>query len=161
MKVLSPLIDYFFATGKMKPVGAIEGDKSKTIVLPVTSTTNNAILYFNPDEEITGSKIKSIEIIPSETVGASVYNGTAYDNIPLNNMQYGIIVFSNMKREILASFPLSTLVRSTNQGKATFTELDEIAWEMCYVFFPSLSGSGISTNNCVTVRLYFDEKNLL
>jgi hypothetical protein len=161
MKIVSPIIEYFKATGKMKSVGAIEGDRSDTIVIPVSSTQNNAVLYFNPDESITSANIKSIEVLPSETLGASQFNGRAYDNIPLNNTQYGLIVLSNIRREIIATFPLSTLVRSTNQGKATYVDFTDVVWENCYVIFPNLSGSGISTNNCVTVRLYYNEKSLL
>jgi hypothetical protein len=156
MKILSPLLSYFNSTGKMKAVGAVEGEFSKTIVLPITNIQNSFTLYFNPDNELSNSVIRSIELLTTTNVSVVQKNGQNYDNLSAGQAAGGILVLSNVRREILASFPLATIVRSTNQGKATFTNFSEVSWDSCFVFFPSPVAA--ANTYAVTVRVYFDKK---
>lgn len=156
MKILSPLLSYFNATGKMKAVGCVEGEFSKTIVLPITNIQNSFTLYFNPDNELSDSVIKSVELLTSTNLSVVQKNGRTYDNLSAAQAAGGILVLSNSRREILASMPLNTIVRSTNQGKATFTNFSDVIWESCYVFFPS--PVGVADTYAVTLRVYFDKK---
>jgi len=156
MKILSPLLNYFATTGKMKSVGAIEGEFSKTIVLPITNVTPSQVLYFRPDNELSDSIIRSVECVISSNVSTVFFNGTPFDNLSDTQAAGGIFVLSNSRREILATLPLYSLIRSINQGKASFSCFKDIIWESCYVYFPS----PVSTADtyAVTLRVYFDKK---
>lgn len=156
MKILSPLLNYFATTGKMKSVGAIEGEFSKTIVLPITNVTRNQVLYFRSDNELSDSIIRSVECVDSSNLSNVFFNGTAFNNLSSGQAAGGIFVVSNSRREILATLPLYSLIRSINQGKPIFSCFKDIIWESCYVYFPS----PVSTADtfAVTLRVYFDKK---
>lgn len=156
MKILSPLLSYFSTTGKMKAVGCVEGEFSKTIVLPITNIQNSFTLYFNPDNELSNSVIRSIELLTSTNVSVVEKNGINYDNLSDAQAAGGILVLLSPKREILASLPLATIIRSINAGKATYTNFSDVAWDSCYVFFPSPVAA--ADTYAVTVRVYFDKK---
>jgi hypothetical protein len=156
MKILSPLLNYFATTGKMKSVGAIEGEFSKTIVLPITNITPSQVLYFRSDNELSDSIIRSVECVVSTNLGVVSFNGTLFDNISDTQAAGGIFVLSNSRREILATLPLYSLIRSINQGKASFSCFKDIIWESCYVYFPSPVAT--ADTYAVTLRVYFDKK---
>lgn len=156
MRIVSPLIKYFFETDKARSVGCVEGERSKTIVLPITSTQPFTSLYFQPDNTLTKSVIKSIECVSGENVTPVFNNGTAYDNPVAAQLAGGILVLSNLKREVIAELPLYSLIRSVNQGKASFTQFKEVDWQACYVYLPSVGT--LATNNAITLRVYYSDK---
>lgn len=156
MRIVSPLIKYFFDTDKARSVGCIEGDRSKTIVIPITTTQAFAPLYFSPDEVLTKSVIKSIEVVEGTNLTPVFKNGVAYDNPVALLLAGGVLVLSNLKREVIAEMPLVSLIRSVNAGKATFTSFTDVDWQNCYVYFPS--PGIIATNNAVTLRVYYNDK---
>jgi hypothetical protein len=156
MRIISPLIKYFFDTDKARGVGCIEGDRSKTIVIPITTTQPFTPIYFQPDAQLTDSDVKSLECVSAENLSPVYDNGNAYDNLPAAQLSQGILVLSNLKREVIAELPLYTLIRSINQGKASFTDFESINWQASYVYFPAVVS--ISTFNAVVIRAYYSDK---
>jgi len=156
MRIISPLIKYFFDTDKARGVGCIEGDRSKTIVIPITTTQPFTPIYFQPDAQLTDSDVKSLECVSAENLSPVFDNGNAYDNLPAAQLSQGILVLSNLKREVIAELPLYTLIRSINQGKASFTDFESINWQASYVYFPAVVS--IATFNAVVIRAYYSDK---
>jgi hypothetical protein len=156
MRIVSPLIKYFFDTDKARGVGCVEGERSKTIVLPITTIQPFTPIYFQPDNDLTKSVIKSVECVSGENLTPVFQGGKAYDNPNAAELTGGILVLSNLKREIIAELPLYTLIRSVNQGKASFTQFKDIDWQACYVFIPSVGS--LATNNAICLRVYYSDK---
>ena len=156
MRIISPLIKYFFDTDKARGVGCIEGDRSKTIVIPITTTQPFTPIYFQPDAQLTDSDVKSLECVSAENLSPVFNNGIAYDNLPASLLSQGILVLSNLKREVIAELPLYTLIRSINQGKASFTDFESINWQASYIYFPAVVS--IATVNAVALRAYYSDK---
>lgn len=156
MRIVSPLIKYFFDTDKARSVGCIEGDRSKTIVVPITTVQPFTPIYFQPDAQLTDSEVKSLECVSAENLSPVYNNGDEYDNLPAAQLSQGVLVLSNLKREVIAELPLYTLIRSINQGKASFTDFKSVNWQASYVYFPAVAA--ISTFNAVVIRAYYSDK---
>jgi hypothetical protein len=156
MRIVSPLIKYFFDTDKARNVGCVEGERSKTIVLPITTIQPFTPIYFQPDNDLTKSVIKSVECVSGENLTPVFQGGKAYDNPTAAQLAGAILVLSNLKREIIAELPLYTLIRSVNQGKASFTQFKDIDWQACYVFIPSVGT--LATSNAICLRVYYSDK---
>ena len=152
-RIVSPLIQYFFSSNMANEVGCIEGELSKTIVLPISSVQPNFQMYFNDDPSLDKAIIRSIEVVPSTTLGKIAKNGVYYDPLYLD-LAGGILVIQNNKNELLATLGLWTLIRSENKGKATFTYFKDIDWSSSYVYFPNVGT--ITTSNAVVLRVYYD-----
>jgi hypothetical protein len=156
MRIVSPLIKYFFDTDKARGVGCVEGERSKTIVLPITTIQPFTPIYFQPDNDLTKSVIKSVECVSGENLTPVFQGGNAYDNPVAAQLAGAILVLSNLKREIIAELPLYTLIRSVNQGKASFTQFKDIDWQACYVFITSVGG--LASSNAICLRVYYSDK---
>lgn len=156
MRLISPLIKYFFDTDKARGVGSVEGERSKTIVLPISTTQPFTSMYFQPDEELTKSVIKSVECLISTNISPVFNNGTAYDTISEGQSTGAILVLSNLKREVIAELPLYSLIRSVNKGKASFTQFKNVDWQNCYIYLPNVGT--IATTNAVVLRVYYSDK---
>ena len=156
MRIVSPLIKYFFDTDKARSVGCIEGDRSKTIVIPITTTQPFTPIYFQPDTQLTDSQVKSLECVSGENLTPVFNNGSAYDNLVAAQLAGGILVLSNLEREVIAELPLYSLIRSINKGKASFTQFKDVNWQASYIYFPSVGS--ISASNAVTIRAYYSDK---
>ena len=156
MRIVSPLIKYFFDTDKARNVGCVEGERSKTIVLPISTIQPFTPIYFQPDNDLTKSVIKSVECVSGENLTPVFQGGKAYDNPVAAQLAGAILVLSNLKREIIAELPLYTLIRSVNQGKASFTQFKDIDWQACYVFIPSVGS--LATSNAICLRVYYSDK---
>lgn len=117
-------------------------------------------MYFASDTMLDwyNAEITGIEFIPSETQ-AQFFNGTNryVSNIPATApaLLTGVLYISNLKRELIAQIPLSTLIRSNNLGKLTFTEFTTQIWQNCYVEFVDITG--LNPDNGLEFRVYYKE----
>jgi hypothetical protein len=125
-------------------------------VLPITTIQPFTPIYFQPDNDLTKSVIKSVECVSGENLTPVFQGGKAYDNPVAAQLAGAILVLSNLKREIIAELPLYTLIRSVNQGKASFTQFKDIDWQACYVFIPSVGS--LATINAICLRVYYSDK---
>ena len=158
MRLVSPLINYFFQTNKARKVGCVEGEFSKTIGLPVKSTQPYFEQYFRPDPSLTSSVINSIELVTAATLESITVDGTDYSIATADSYKSTILVLSDINREIIAEIPLRTAVRNINKGKATFTNFENIVWDNCYIYYTDPSGVGITTDDVTCIRVYYTPK---
>lgn len=158
MRLVSPLINYFFQTNKARKVGCVEGEFSKTIGLPVKSTQPYFEQYFRPDPSLTSSVINSIELVTAATLESITVDGTDYSIATADSYKSTILVLSDINREIIAEIPLRTAVRYINKGKATFTNFENIVWDNCYIYYTDPSGVGITTDDVTCIRVYYTPK---
>ena len=158
MRLVSPLIEYLFASKKMKQVGSYEGSYTKSVYMPFTS---NALIgtsyYMQPDQVLDSinNEITAIEVVDSAT-NATAPTVPATDPLSTTQAAQGYFYFCNMKREVIAYVPLYSLIRRLNAGKVQFTNFDDpIVWQNCFVQFDSL-GTAITTANSVWLRVTYN-----
>ena len=158
MRLVSPLIDYLFASGKMKQVGSYEGSYTKSVYMPFTSNALIGTSYYMAPDTILNSKnneITAIEIVDSltNTIAPTV---PATDPLSVAQAKQGYFYFCNMKREVIASVSLAVLIRRLNAGKVQFLQFDDpIVWQNCFIQFDSL-GTAITTSHSVWLRVTYN-----
>jgi len=169
MRLVSPLIEYFFAKKWMKPVGNEEGELSKSVYVPFTSTGayivgDGKAFYFQPDKDLDHKRsvITGIEVV-DVTTNAKIHpyqsqNPSVQDNIAASVAATGMLVVSNTKRDIIATLPLFGLIRRLNQGKPTYVWFDNIIWQDCYLLFTDITSTAASAANGVWLRVYYKKK---
>jgi hypothetical protein len=157
MRIISPLIEYLFASKKIKQVGSYEGAYTKSVYLPFTS---NAALgqqyYLQPDEVLdsVNNFITGIELVDS-TTNSIAPTVPATDPLTPGQAKQGYLYICNSNREILAALPLYTLIRRLNAGKPNYFYFDEpVVWQNCFIQFESL-GTAITTAHSVWLRVTY------
>jgi len=156
MRIITPLLEQFKVNRWFKPVGCIEGEYSKTITLPVSSTSIGQQLYFNSDTELDNAIIKTIELVISTNSIITQYQNSNLDSITQAMSSRAILTLSNNNREVISQMPLSSLVRSYNNGKPAFFLLGDIIWQNCYVEL--VGNTSYSTSNGFFFRVTYDRK---
>jgi len=157
MRLVSPLIDYLLASGKMKQVGSYEGSYTKSVYMPFTSNALIGTSYYMAPDTILNSKnneITAIEIVDSVT-NATAPTVPATDPLSVAQARQGYFYFCNEKREVIAYVPLAALIRRLNAGKVQFLKFDDpVVWQNCFIQFDSL-GTAITTANSVWLRVTY------
>ena len=160
MKIVSPLLEYLFANKMMKQVGSYEGEYTKSVYLPFSTTALvGTQYYFTPDEVLDSANntIRCIEIVDSLTNAVAPVS-PARDNLSIAQLRQGSLYLTNRKREIVAQIPLALLVRRLNAGKVTFFDYPgNLNWHSCFIQFDSLS-TGINQTHCLTLRVSYFPK---
>jgi hypothetical protein len=157
MNIITPLLKQFQVNKWFKPVGCIEGEYSKTITLPVSSTAIGQQLYFNSDTELDNAVIKTIELVVNQNSAITQYQNLNLDTISQLLSSRAILTLSNNAREVISQMPLSSLVRSYNNGKPAFFLLSDIVWQNCYVEL--VDNTGYATTNGFFFRVTYDRKS--
>jgi len=85
-------------------------------------------------------------------------DGVDYTLSSADTYKAGILVLSDIQREVIAEIPLRSIVRNINKGKATFTNFEKVVWDNCYVYYTDPSGVGLTTDNITTLRVYYTPK---
>jgi hypothetical protein len=157
MRLVSPLIEYLFASGKMKQVGSYEGSYTKSVYMPFTSNALIGTSYYMAPDPILNSvnnEITAIELVDSVT-NSNAPTVPVTDPLSTGQAAQGYFYFCNMNREVIASIPLYSLIRRLNAGKVQFCNFDDtIVWQNCFVQFDSL-GTAITTANSVWLRVTY------
>jgi len=157
MNIITPLLKQFQVNKWFKPVGCIEGEYSKTITLPVSSTAVGQQLYFNSDTELDNAVIKTIELVISTNSIITQYQNSNLDTISQVLSTKAILTLSNNAREVISQMPLSSLTRSYNNGKPAFFLLSDIVWQNCYIEI--VDNTGYATNKGFFLRVTYDRKS--
>lgn len=155
-KIVSPLWSYLKETKKTRPVGAIEGEFSKSITLRVSNTAAGQPLYFNSDTELDNAIIRTIEIDINTNLNKMQYQGVDLDPITQIQSTRAVLVLIDNNRDIIATMPLSTLVRSANKGKPAYFLVENLLWQNCYIEITD--NSGYSTSNGFFLRVTYNRK---
>jgi len=85
-------------------------------------------------------------------------NPSVQDTIAASIAATGMLVMSNSKREVINTLPLFGLIRRLNEGKQTYTWLEDSIWQDCYLLFTDISSTGASAANGVWLRVYYRKK---
>ena len=141
-KVVSPLVDFLESRGYIKPFAGVEGERSKLVTLNFPSGPQNGDpFYFTSDSTLdyTNCTITAIELVDITTLGISITNQGAKDNITSAAAASGYFCFSDNKRNEIAMIPLYNLIRRLNNGKTTFLCIHTQIWQNCYVAVTDIS----------------------
>lgn len=162
MRIISPLIEYFYASKKMKEVGTYEGSYTKAVYLPFQATVLLGTQYYFPPDEVLDSannSINSITLSDSTTL-ATAPTVPATDPLSPSQAAQGYLYICNLKREIIATLPLYTLIRRLQAGKPTYLLFDErVVWQNCFIQFESLT-TGINASHSVCLMVTYSPKEL-
>ena len=157
MRIISPLIEYLTVSKKMKEVGSYEGAYTKSVYLPFTTTALVGTQYYlQPDEVLDSANnfITTIEMVDSVT-NATAPTVPTTDPLSATQAAQGYLYICNLKREILASLPLYTLIRRLQAGKPQYLYFDEpVVWQNCFIQFESLS-TAINSSHSVWLKVTY------
>lgn len=135
MRVISPIIEYFVANKLCKDYTAIEGERSTFVRLnfPLLAAYQTPI-YFDSQSILDGDNctITGIELINPTELAKAPNGDTTLD---VSYYKYGILKIANLKREVIAELPLTSLIRTNNNGKLKFTNFNDQVWQNCFVEF--------------------------
>lgn len=154
--LISPIINYFLTNNLCRDYTAIEGEMSTLVTLNFPDTgLYQKSYYFASQSMLDGQNctITAIEVVPSTEL-TSLPNGQS--NLDASQLSSAVLYVSNLKRQVIAQLPLTTLVRSNNNGKPTWTFFNDQVWQNCYVEF---TNSGFTTPvTPLVLRVYYVTK---
>jgi len=135
-QVISPIMNYFLANNMAKDYTTIEGEMCAYVQLnPPLDANFQEPIYFDSQTMLDGENatITGIEFLTPTTLSNSI-NGNANEYTD-SIAKYGVLTISDLKRQIIAQLPLSSLVTTNNAGKIKFTFFNDQVWQNCYIEF--------------------------
>jgi hypothetical protein len=135
-QVISPIMNYFLANNMAKDYTTTEGEMCQFV--QINPTLNNSFqepIYFNSNTMLDGENatITGIEFLTPTSLSNSPEGlVNDYSN---STAKYGILVISDLKRQLIAQLPLYSLVTQNNNGKIKFTFFNDQVWQNCYIEF--------------------------
>jgi len=156
-QVISPIMNYFLANNMAKDYTGIEGEMCQLVQLnPPTGASIQEPLYFDSNTMLDGDNctITAIEILPVATLSQSPNGQTPIDGGTV--FPQGILTISDLKRQIIAQLPLTSLVTSNNNGKLKFTFFNTHVWQNCFIEF--MIGNITDINNPILFNIYYVPK---
>ena len=135
-QVISPIMNYFLANNMAKDYTTTEGEMCQFV--QINPTLNNSFqepIYFNSNTMLDGENatITGIEFLTPTSLSNSPEGlVNDYSN---STAKYGILVISDLKRQLIAQLPLYSLVTQNNGGKIKFTFFNDQVWQNCYIEF--------------------------
>lgn len=149
-KVISPIMNYFLANNMCKDYTDIEGENIALVQLnPSLSATFQEPLFFDSNTILDGENatITGIEFVNANQLIKTPSGQTTIDASYYAN---GLLTISDLKKQIIAQLPLTSLISQSNGGKIKFTFFNTHVWANCYVDF---TASGITSP---TIPLLFN-----
>jgi hypothetical protein len=129
-------MNYFLANNMAKEYTDVEGEMCQFV--QINPTLNNSFqepIYFDSNTMLDGQNatITGIEFLtPTSLSGTTGGLSNEYYN---SIAKYGIMVVSDLKRQLIAQLPLYSLVTQNNGGKIKFTFFNDHVWQNCYIEF--------------------------
>jgi len=133
-QVISPIMNYFLANNMAKDYTTTEGEMCQFV--QINPTLNNSFqepIYFNSNTMLDGENatITGIEFLTPTSLSNSPEGlVNDYSN---STAKYGILVISDLKRQLIAQLPLYSLVTQNNNGKIKFTFFNDQVWQNCWI----------------------------
>ena len=119
-----------------KNYAGIEGEKCALIQLnPPLDAAFQQPIYFNSNTMLDGdyATITAIELLGFDELSAAPNGQTPIDGATL--FPYGVLTISDLKRQVIAQLPLTSLLTANNNGKLKFTFFETQVWQNCYIEF--------------------------
>lgn len=129
-------MNYFLANNMAKDYTSIEGEQCMLVELtPPLLGAYQQPFYFDSSSILDGDNatITGIELVNTAALSKAPNGDTPIDGALL--FPYGVLVISDLKRQIIAQLPLNSLITANNNGKIKFTHFDTQVWQNCYVEF--------------------------
>jgi hypothetical protein len=156
-KVISPIMNYFLANNMAKDYTSIEGEQCMLVQLnPPTGASIQEPLYFDSNTMLDGDNctITAIELLGDITLSRSPNGQTPIDGATV--FPSGVLTISDLKRQIIAQLPLTSLITTNNNGKLKFTHFNTQVWQNCYIEFTLNNITNI--NNPILFNVYYVPK---
>jgi hypothetical protein len=135
-QVISPIMNYFLSNNMAKNYAGIEGEKCALIQLnPPLDAAFQQPIYFDSNTMLDGdyATITAIELLGFNELSAAPNGQTPIDGATL--FPYGVLTISDLKRQVIAQLPLTSLLTDNNNGKLKFTFFETQVWQNCYIEF--------------------------
>lgn len=134
-KIISPILNYFLANDMAKDYTDVQGEMSALVRLtPPTLAGYQESMYFDSQTMLDGENatITGIELVNQTELSHSPNGEVTLDSVLF---PYGVLFISDIKNQIIAELPLTSLQRTANNGKLLFTNFNTQLWANCYVEF--------------------------
>ena len=150
-------MNYFLANNMAKDYTSIEGEQCMLVQLnPPTGASIQEPLYFDSNTMLDGDNctITAIEILGTNTLSESPNGQTPIDGGTV--FKAGVLTISDLKRQIIAQLPLTSLLTTSNAGKLKFTHFNTQVWQNCYIEFTLNNITNI--DNPILFNVYYVPK---
>lgn len=135
---------------------SIEGELSALVRLnfPLLAAYQRPI-YFDSQTILDGDNctITGIELINPTELSKAPNGDTTLD---VSYYTKSVLKIANLKRDIIAELPLTTLLRTNNNGKLKFTNFNSQVWQNCFV--EVMDGAFSSPTIPLLFRVYYVPK---
>lgn len=128
-------MNYFLANNMCKDYTGIEGEMCALVQLnPPTNATYQEPMYFDSQTMLDGENatITGISLVNTNQL---IKTPSGQDTIDALYYKNGLLTISDLKRQIIAQLPLTSLITQSNGGKLKFTFFNDQVWQNCYVDF--------------------------
>lgn len=129
-------MNYFLANNMAKQYTDVQGEMCQFVQInPTLNTSFQEPIYFDSNSILDGENatITGIEFLIPSTLSNSP--GGLVNDYTNAIAKYGVLVISDLKRQIIAQLPLYSLVTQNNNGKIKFTFFNDQVWQNCYIEF--------------------------
>ena len=164
MQLITPIIEDYRLKHRLRTVGcSYDGDKSKVIQQGFDQKVPSVGLpyYFKNDLSLDCDKviITSVDILINtqvEKVDTQAGGNPTLDNLALDTLKRGYVVFQDHEQKIINLLPMYSLASEGNGLKPTNLWLDTQIWSNCYFIFDSITNVN-ATKGMVFRITYFDK----
>ena len=128
-------MNYFLSNNMAKDYTTIEGEMVALVQLnPPLNGTYQEPMYFDSQTILDGENatITGIEFVNTNQLIATPSGQQTVDAV---NYRYGLLTISDLKKQIIAQLPLTSLISQSNGGKIKFTFFNTQVWANCFVDF--------------------------
>ena len=128
-------MNYFLANNMCKDYTTIEGEMCALVQLnPPVNGTYQEPMYFDSQTMLDGENatITAIEFVNSNQL---IKTPSGQDTVDAVNYKNGLLTISDLKKQIIAQLPLTSLISQSNGGKIKFTFFNTQLWANCFVDF--------------------------
>lgn len=135
-QVISPIMNHFLANNMCKDYTDVRGEKCMLVQLtPLELAQYDQPMYFDSQTILNGENaiITGIDLVAPITLERAPSNGN--ETIDTFNYKYGLLNILDIKNDVIAQLPLTTICSTLNNGKIKFTYFDTQLWSNCFVSF--------------------------
>lgn len=150
-------MNYFLANNMCKDYTSIEGEMCQLVQLnPPTGAGIQRSIYFDSNTMLDGDNctITAIELLSTDVLAAAPNGQTPIDGLTVFNS--GTLTIMDLKRQIIAQLPLTTLVTANTNGKLKFTFFNTQVWQNCFIEFSLNNITNI--DNPILFNIYYVPK---
>lgn len=147
----------FNTSGLTQDFADKRGKKSKTVIIQFFATGQNVFrankpFFFAQDIILSNSKIDAIEVLSTVNIRVPITNPQT--DFADNNLKKGLLYLVDHCGDNIATLPLSSLCRSQNGNKLTFTNFENINWGASYVKY--IDGTtALTAANSLAFQVYY------